>query len=152
MQDENLIAQKLLARAEENEPSLIKPHQQQNIIPPVGIARPEIVDAFLSNIEDEDKIKRDVKDVEDYYKENFLDTTEREVKSYGLRALEGIGGTVGGLLNLLSGEAHFDDSGELLETEVPKFPSAHQLREFTKEKLVKSLSLKMKKLKIYMKL
>ena len=145
MQDDNLIAKKLLLRAEESESTENsqsknqqmlgqKTQQQQNIIPPVGIARPEIVDAFLSNIEDEDKIKRDVKDVEDYYKENAFDTAEREVKSYGLRALEGIGGTVGGLLNALSGEAHFDDSGELLKTKVPKLPSSHELREFTKEK------------------
>lgn len=107
---------------------------QQNIIPPVGIAKPEILEAFMENLGDEDKIKRDVKDVEDYYKENFADTASREVKSYGLRALEGIGGTLGGLMNLLSGEAYFDEKGQPVETEVPMLPSAHELREFTKEK------------------
>lgn len=121
---------------EGNEEKAGTPNQQsqQNIIPPVGIAKPEILNAFMENLGDEDKIKRDVKDVEDYYKENFAETASREVKSYGLRALEGIGGTLGGLLNALSGEAYFDEKGEPLESEVPMLPSAHDLREFTKEK------------------
>jgi hypothetical protein len=121
---------------EENAEESVTPNQQsqQNIIPPVGIAKPEILEAFMENLGDEDKIKRDVKDVEDYYKENFAETAEREVKSYGLRALEGIGGTLGGLMNALSGEAYFDEKGQPLETDVPMLPSANQLREFTKEK------------------
>lgn len=118
--------------AEETAPT--KQHTEQNIIPPVGIAKPEILEAFLGNLDDEDKIKRDVKEVEDYHKENIFDTTAREAKSYGLRALEGIGGTVGMLLNSLSGEAYFDEKGEPLKSDVPMLPSTHELREFTKEK------------------
>jgi hypothetical protein len=138
--NDSQIGMKLLSLAPPDEDeelpseSIPKQHIQENIIPPVGIAKPEILESFMGNLDDEEKIKRDVKDVEDYYKENAFDTAEREVKSYGLRALEGIGGTVGGLLNLLSGEANFDDKGELVKNEVPMLPSSHQLREFTKEK------------------
>lgn len=140
MMNNSQMFSKLLSLVPEDEQSegeqqaTPRQHTQRNIIPPVGIAKPEILDAFLENIEDEDKIKRDVRDVEEYYKENFLDTAKREVTSLGFRALEGLGGSIGGLMNLLSGEAHFDENGQPLETEVPKLPSAHQLREITKEK------------------
>ena len=50
----------------------------------------------------------------------------------------------GGLLNALSGEAYFDDNGELLKTEVPMLPSASKLREFTKEKTGKKFEPKTK--------
>src|SRR6202789_396449 len=135
-------ALKLLSLAPEDEQDEIneqpkqseKSHTQENIIPPVGIAKPEILESFLGNLDDEDKIKRDIKDIEDYHNENLLNTADRETKSYGLRALEGIGGSVGMLMNALSGEAYFDEKGEPLKTQVPMLPSSHQLREFTKEK------------------
>lgn len=110
-----------------------KPHTKDNIIPPIGIADPKLVESFMKHPEDEDKILRDVADLEAYHKENILDTSVREGKSYGLRALEGLGGSIGAMMNALSGEAYFDDNGELLKTEVPMLPSAGKLREFTKE-------------------
>lgn len=111
-------------------------HQQENIIPPVGIAKPELVQSFMENIqnpEGEENIKKEIQDIEEYHRESTPETVAREVKSYGLRALEGLGGTIGAFMNALSGEAHFDDNGELLKTEVPKFPSTSELREFTKK-------------------
>jgi hypothetical protein len=130
MEDNNFImAERLLKKAPQQEK-----HTQENIIPPVGIANPELLQSFMSNLGDEEKIMRDIKNVEEYHRENPLQTAEREVKSYGLRALEGLGGTIGGLMNLLSGEAYFDDKGDLLQSEVPMLPSTHQLREFSKEK------------------
>lgn len=126
-------AQKLLMMEEDTSPE-ISSQSQENIIPPIGIARPEIINAYMENLGDEEKIKNSVKNIEEYYRENPLQTAEREAKSYGLRALEGLGGSVGGLLNLLSGEAYFNDEGELLKTKVPMLPSASELREFTKEK------------------
>ena len=111
-------AQRLLMMAPQDEPeeeqdqiqenSGIKPHQTENIIPPIGIAKPELVDSFMENIGDEEKILQDIKDITDYHNENKFETAEREAKSYGLRALEGLGGTVGGLLNALSGVASTD--------------------------------------------
>lgn len=130
MQDNNhIMAERLLKMAPQE-----KEQTQENIIPPVGIANPELLKSFMSNFGDEEKILRDIKNVEEYHRENPLQTAEREAKSYGLRALEGLGGTIGGLMNLLSGEAYFDDKGDLLQGEVPMLPSAHQLREFSKEK------------------
>lgn len=127
------IAQQLLDRVSENKSTNIQSNQQQNIIPPVGIANPELLQSFMGNFGNEEKILQDIKDVEEYQRENKLESAEREVKSYGLRALEGLGGTLGGFLNALSGEANFNDQGELQEN-VPMLPTSHELREFTKEK------------------
>lgn len=125
------IAQQLLDRSLQSESK--SPNNQQNIIPPVGIANPELLQSFIGNFGDEEKILRDIRDVEAYQRENLFESAEREAKSYGLRALEGLGGGIGGLLNALSGEANFNDRGELQEN-VPTLPSSHKLREFTKEK------------------
>lgn len=138
MQNQNyLIAEKLLKMSPEDEINDIqhntKLHTKENIIPPVGIANPELMQSFMENIEDEEKILRDIKDVENYQKENKFESAEREIKSYGLRALEGLGGTLGALMNALSGEVYFNDKGEPQEN-VPKWPSTSELREFTKEK------------------
>lgn len=143
MPSDNLsTAEKLLMLSpdeEENESGSedlydIKPHKKENIIPPVGIAKPELMESFMENMGDEEKILRDIKDVEDYQKENKFETAEREVKSHGLRALEGLGGSLSFLMNALSGEAYFDEKGELSNHEVPMLPSSSKLREFTKEK------------------
>lgn len=107
---------------------------EPDIIPPVGIADPKLLESYLQNPEDEEKIRRDIKILEDYHRENAIDTLHREGVSYGARALEGLGGTLSGMLNALSGEAYFDDSGELVKNEVPMLPSAQKLRQFTKEK------------------
>lgn len=107
--------------------------RKQNLIPPVGIAYPELVSSFMQNPLDEEKVLKDVADLESYHRETPLQTAGREVSSYGLRALEGLGGTIGGLMNLLSADAAFDDEGNLLEN-VPRWPSSSELREFTKEK------------------
>ncbi len=109
-------------------------HTEETNIPPIGIANPELIDSFMSNMGDPEKIKQDIKDVEEYQKENVLESGIREAKSYGLRALEGLGGSIGFLMNALSGEANFNDKGELIKTEVPMLPSTERLREFTKEK------------------
>lgn len=115
-------------------------HKRENIIPPVGIAHPDLVESFQKNMEDEEKILKDVKDLEKYHKENPYQTTKREVLSHGARLLEGLGGSIGGLLNALSGEAYFDDKGELLpEDKVKMLPNASELHEFTKEKTGKYL-------------
>lgn len=130
-------ASRLLSMSPELEEENVNPqkqHIEKQIIPPIGIAKPELVKSFMENIGDEDKIKQDIQEVESYARENPLQTAGRETISHGLRALEGLGGSIGGLLNLLSGEAYFDESGELAKHEVPMLPSASKLREFTKEK------------------
>ncbi len=133
------VAQQLLLESgysdeSQDENTGIKQNTKKDIIPPVGIADPKLLESFLQNPNDEEKILQDVKILEDYHRETPLDTVQREGMSYGLRALEGLGGTVGTMLNALSGEAYFDDKGELLKNEVPMMPSAGKLREFTKQK------------------
>lgn len=148
MQDKKFdTAQRLLLmnpEEQEQDIDLENSHTQENLIPPVGIAHPDIVESFMENLDDEEKIKKDIEDVENYYKENPLQTAEREVKSYGLRALEGLGGGIGSLLNALSGEVYFNDNGELANHEVPMLPSTSELREFTKEKTGKKYEPKTK--------
>jgi len=113
----------------------IKQHKSENIIPPIGIAKPELADSFQQNFEDEDKILQDIADTEAYERETPFQTGTREVAAHGARALEGFLGGVGGFLNLLTPELHITEEGELYPPgEEPQgFPSAHQLREKTKE-------------------
>lgn len=118
-------------------------HKKKDIIPPIGIAHPELVESFMKNMEDEEKILRDVKDLEEYHKENPFQTAKREALSHGARFLEGLLGGVGSFLNALSGEAYFDDKGELLKS-AKMLPSSEELHEFTKEKTGKYLEPKEK--------
>lgn len=116
-----------------------KENKKENIIPPIGIADPKLVEAFKENMADEDRILAEITELEEYYKESPLETGIRQTLGSGARALEGLGGTIGGMLNMLSGEAYINDAGELVETEVPMLPSTEKLREFTKSKTGKYL-------------
>lgn len=140
----NFALESIKEKKQEKEelPSIAKDYLQKkkNIIPPVGIANPELVDSFLENMGDEEKIKKDVEDLERYAKETKYETAKRETLSHGARFLEGMAGGIGSFLNLLSGEAYFDEKGEMLPSEKVKMaPSATELREVTKSKTGKYL-------------
>lgn len=114
----------------------LKKHKQENIIPPVGIAKPEDVDAFLQNIGDEDKIRETIQAREDYEKENAFETAKRETFSHGARGLEGFFGGIGSFLNALTPDLELEDesTGEIERHKPTKLPGANELREKTKEK------------------
>jgi len=114
--------------------SQVKSAKQENIIPPVGIAKPELVESFIQNIGDEDKIRKDIEEVEAYERETLPQTLVREGLSYGARGLEGFFGGIGGFLNLLTPELALDPEGQPYKPgEQPQgLPSPSELREVTK--------------------
>jgi len=115
--------------------SEVKSAKKENIIPPVGIAKPELVESFLENMGDEEKILKDIADAEAYEKENLSDTVERELSSHAIRGLEGFFGGINTFLNMLTPEMVLEEeSGETERFPGNKLPSANELHEFTKEK------------------
>jgi len=123
-----------------------KPATQENIIPPIGIAHPDLVESFMENMQDEDKIKQDIKEVEDYWREKPSETVEREIKSHGARVLEGLGGSVSSFLDLMnamtSGEIYEDEYGipkPFNEVQISKFPKTSDFRGITKQHTGKKL-------------
>jgi len=118
----------------------IKQHKQENIIPPVGIAKPELVQSFLENMEDEDKIRKDIAEVESYERENALQTGKREALGHGARALEGFFGGVTSFFNALSPDLELEEeTGEVERHKAKPLPSTKEFREFTKGKTGKYL-------------
>src|SRR5438128_5182636 len=80
----------------------VKKHTRENIIPPVGIAQPELLQSFQENIENEDKILESIKDAEEYARETGFETSKREALSHGARGLEGFLGGINSFLNRLT--------------------------------------------------
>lgn len=113
-----------------------KQHEKYQIIPPVGIAKPELVESFKKNIGDEEAILKDIADAEAYERENPLQTAKREVLSHAARVGEGYFGGIGSLLNLITPELHEPvEEGGLTPYEMGAvFPGPEKLHEFTKEK------------------
>lgn len=114
----------------------LKEHRKQNIIPPVGIAKPELVESFINNMDDEQKILQAIKETEEYERETPLKTGTREVLGHGARALEGFFGGISSFMNAITPELSENEEGMPYGPgEAPRgLPTAHDLREFTKEK------------------
>src|SRR5215469_7710436 len=112
-----------------------KIHQKEQIIPPIGIAKPELVESFVKNIEDENEILKDIKDAENYERETGLQTATRETLSHAARGLEGWVGGIGQFLNMITPELYEpEEESGLTPAEMGKgFPGPGELREYTKE-------------------
>lgn len=119
----------------------VKKHRQEQIIPPIGLAAPELVESFMENFENEEKIKRDIQDLEAYKNESGFDTAKRETGSYSARLAEGFLGGINSLLNAISPDLELEDegTGEVERHKPTKLPETQELREFTKEKTGKYL-------------
>ena len=119
----------------------ISTHKQEQIIPPIGIAKPELVESFFQNIENEDQILKDIAEAEAYERESGLETGTREVLGHGARALEGFFGGINTFLNAITPELSENEEGMPYGPgEAPQgLPGPHELREFTKEKTGKYL-------------
>lgn len=127
---------------EESQPvfQFLKEHKKQNIIPPVGIADPELVDSFLKNMEDEEKILKTIQEVEAYNRETPVDTAKREVLSHAARAGEGFLGGISSFFNMMNPGQTFENEEGIPEY-FPgiKLPESQELREITKGKTGKYL-------------
>ncbi len=133
------LARQSIVDDHEEAPSIFeesRPHKTENIIPPVGLAKPELVDAFLENPQDEENIRQAIYDTESYEKESLPQTAFRQVSSHAARLTEGFFGGIGGILNLLTPELWESEEGiPYGPGEGPEgFPSPSKLHEFTKEK------------------
>lgn len=119
----------------------IQKQSQEGIIPPLGIAKPELVDEVLQNMGNDKKIMESIQEAERYSKESPWQTVGREAASYLARGAEAFLGGVGGFLNILTPELYEDEQGMPLGPGEEKqgFPSAEKLHEFTKEKTGKYL-------------
>jgi len=126
--------------------------KKENIIPPVGIAKPELVDTFSENIGDDEKILKHIADVEAYAKETLPESAKRQTLAHGARAGEAAAGSIGdtqSLFEMLTGfpypEREMKTREELSEFKFPtgdlegptpfafKSPTTQELREKTKE-------------------
>ncbi len=116
----------------------VKQHRQENIIPPIGIADPAVIEAFTENIENEDKIRNAVQEYEDYKKESGIKTFGREAGAHGIRAAEGYLGGINSFLNFLFSGQDLEIEGEKGETLRYRpseniLPNTEELHEMTKE-------------------
>lgn len=68
---------------------------KQNIIPPVGIAKPELVNTFIENIGNDEEILKHISDVEAYERETPSETIKRKVLAHGARGFENYAGAFG---------------------------------------------------------
>lgn len=116
--------------------SEIKRQRKKDIIPPIGMAKPEIVEEYTKNMEDEQKLLQHMAEIEAYEKETPLKTMGRETASNAARGLEGFFGGLGAFMNMMTPELWEDEEGMPYgPDEGPEgFPSAQKLHEFTKEK------------------
>jgi len=113
----------------------LKEEQQKNIIPPVGIADPEVLDAFLQNMDDEEKIKQDVQEFERFKKEKFPETAARNVIAGSVKVGEGFLGGINSFINAIIPPQTFEDeSGETETFEGAKLPGAEELHEMALKK------------------
>ncbi|MGJ0428484.1 hypothetical protein [Methylobacter sp.] len=120
--------------------NFIKKHKQENVIPPIGIADPELVNSYMQNMEDEERIRKDVAAFENYKKESGLETTGREVLGHAARGLEGYLGGITSFLNMMIPPQTFEEeSGDTETFQGEKLPGANELHEFTKSKTGKYL-------------
>ena len=113
----------------------IKKHRQENIIPPIGIAKPELVESFMQNLGDEEKIKQDIKEAEDYYNETPWQTAKRETLSQGARAMEGWLGGINSFINLFTEYETYADEAATPGKPVTKghFPTSEELHQKQKK-------------------
>jgi hypothetical protein len=126
----------------------LKEHKQQNIIPPIGIADPELVQSFEENLADEEKIREDIKEFERYKNENFLESTARETLAHSARGLEGYLGGITSFLNMMMAPQSYEsEEGETETFPGIALPGAEEFHEFTKEKTGKYLEPKGEKTK-----
>lgn len=122
--------------------------QQQNsqgTIPPLGIAKPELVQSVLENMGNEEKILEAIQDAEAYERESPEETIKREALSYGARLGESLLGGISDVLRLVLPDLEGDEPEELTGIKPGRFdlrkalPTTESLREFTKEKTGKYL-------------
>ncbi len=120
----------------------IKEHKKQNIIPPVGIAEPELVESFQKNLENEDQILKDIQELEEYKRETPFETGKREVLAHGARASEGFWGGIGSFINTIVPDMEFpgieseESEGKFKKSQLP---TASDFRELTKKRSGKYL-------------
>ena len=122
---------------EEIEPvfKFLKKHKKENLLPPVGIAKSELIQSFLENMEDEEKIRKDIEEAERYEKENIPETIKREVLSHGVRFSEGFFGGIHSFINMFTPLQTFEEeTGETETFSGIKLPSAEELHERVKQK------------------
>jgi hypothetical protein len=90
---------------------------------------------FIQNMEQEEqKIKQNIQEAEEYEKETIPQTAKREVLGHAARAGEGFLGGITSFLNMLTPDLELEDIEGNIETHKPvKLPEANELREFTKK-------------------
>ncbi len=117
-----------------------KQHKQENIIPPVGIAKPELVESFIENMDDEDKIRKDIEDIESYERETPFETSKREVLSHGASLFHGFVGGLNSFFNAVTPDLELENEEGDVEKHKPiKLPGPNELREKAKERFGKYL-------------
>lgn len=113
----------------------IKEHSKKNIIPPVGIADPEILESFLQNMNDEEKILEDIQEVERYKKESPAESIVREGISGATALTEGFFGGINSFINAVIPPQTFEsESGETETFEGTKLPTSQELHEMAVKK------------------
>lgn len=113
----------------------LKEEQQKNVIPPVGIADPEVLNAFLENMDNEEKIKQEVQEFERFKKEKGLETGARNLIVGAERVGEGFLGGINSFINALIPPQTFEDeSGETETFSGAKLPGAEELHEMAVKK------------------
>lgn len=110
--------------------------RDQPVIPPVGIAKPELVSKSLELIENPEELREYINADKSYQDESPWETVKREALSHTIRAGEGLLGGINSFLNLLTPELYENEEGMPYGPGEQKegLPSANQLHEITKEK------------------
>ncbi len=113
----------------------IKEQKQEQIIPPIGIAKPELEKSFMENMDNEEKIRQDISEAEAYERETGFETAKRETGAHAARFTEGLFGGISSFLNAISPDLELEElSGEIEKHKPSKLPTSEDIREFTKEK------------------
>ena len=110
-------------------------HKTQDIIPPVGISKPEILQSFLQNMDDENKIKESLSEAESFVRESGIESATRKGLAHVARAAEGFAGSLGSFFNFMLAPVFDEEEWEEREGGSPfsKFPTSEELREVTKK-------------------
>jgi hypothetical protein len=153
-EEENEVKESFQKQQESMERKEMQPQDeqgQQGIIPPIGIAKPELVDAVMQNIGDEKKILEAIDEAEKYERETPGETVKREVLGHGARFLENVFGSVGNIIKMVFPDLEGDEPPEITgapensDTDIKKYiPGTEDLREFTRKKTGKYLEPKNK--------
>lgn len=125
---------------------------KQNVIPPVGIAKPELVDTFAENIGNDEEIQKHINEIEAYERESPFETIKRQSLSHAARGAEQYAGSIGdsqSFIEYLTGFAFpekeqktredlgkFNIPTDIQEGATPfafKAPTSKELREITKK-------------------